>query len=90
MAEQTTPDATAEAPKSRSKSKSKSSADAKRLRITQVRSGSGRPRTHRATLAALGLKRHQHSVVQNDNPAIRGMVFQVRHLVEVEELEGEE
>jgi large subunit ribosomal protein L30 len=75
---------------SKSKSKSKSSAGAKQLRITQVRSGNGRPRTHRATLAALGLKRHQHSVVQNDNPAIRGMVFQVRHLVEVEELEGEE
>jgi large subunit ribosomal protein L30 len=84
MAEQTAPDATAEAPKS------KSSAGAKRLRITQVRSGNGRPRTHRATLSALGLKRHQHSVVQNDNPAIRGMIFQVRHLVEVEELEGEE
>jgi large subunit ribosomal protein L30 len=88
MAEQTAPDATAEAPKS--KSKSKSTPTTKRLRITQVRSGNGRPRTHRATLSALGLKRHQHSVVQNDNPAIRGMIFQVRHLVEVEELEGEE
>jgi large subunit ribosomal protein L30 len=86
MAEQTAPEATAEAPKS----KSKSSPNTKRLRITQVRSGNGRPRTHRATLSALGLKRHQHSVVQNDNPAIRGMIFQVRHLVEVEELEGEE
>jgi large subunit ribosomal protein L30 len=62
----------------------------RRLRITQVRSGNGRPRKHRATLAALGLKRHQHSVLQNDNPAIRGMIFQVRHLIEVEELEGEE
>jgi large subunit ribosomal protein L30 len=62
----------------------------RRLRITQVRSGNGRPRKHRATLAALGLKRHQHSVVQSDNPAIRGMIFQVRHLIEVEELEGEE
>ncbi|MFP4623822.1 MAG: 50S ribosomal protein L30 [Gemmatimonadota bacterium] len=60
-----------------------------RLKITQVRSGNGRPRTHRATLEALGL-RHQKSVVHNDNPAIRGMIFQVRHLVEVEELEGEE
>jgi large subunit ribosomal protein L30 len=88
MAEQATPESTAEAPKP--KSKSKSTPTTKRLRITQVRSGNGRPRTHRATLSALGLKRHQHSVVQNDNPAIRGMIFQVRHLVEVEELEGEE
>jgi ribosomal protein L30 len=61
-----------------------------RLRITQVRSGNGRPRKHRATLEALGLKRHQQSVIKEDNPAIRGMIFQVSHLVEVEELAGEE
>ena len=60
-----------------------------KLRVTQVRSGNGRLQKHRATLKALGLKRHQHSVVQDDNPAIRGMIFQVRHLVEVEEIEGE-
>lgn len=58
------------------------------LKITQVRSGVGRPETHRKTLRALGL-RHQASVVQPDNEAIRGMLFQVRHLVEVNELEGE-
>ena len=63
---------------------------AKKLRITQVRSGNGRPRKHRATLEALGLKKHQSSVVQEDTPSIRGMIFQVSHLVEVEELEGEE
>lgn len=63
---------------------------AKQLRITQVRSGNGRPRKHRATLEALGLKKHQQSVVQVDNAAIRGMIFQVSHLVEVEELEAEE
>ena len=60
---------------------------AKKLRITQVRSGNGRPGKHRATLEALGLKKHQSSVVQEDNPAIRGMIFQVSHLVEVEEVE---
>ena len=59
------------------------------LKITQIRSGIGRPAKHRRTLEALGLK-HQHSVVQKDNPAIRGMLYQVRHLVEVEEAqEGE-
>ena len=56
------------------------------LVITQVRSGIGRPQKHRNTLRALGLKKHQHTVVLNDTPAIRGMVFQVRHLVEVEEV----
>jgi large subunit ribosomal protein L30 len=80
------PEGAARPERAPSKSKSKS----KSLRITQVRSGAGRLTKHRATLAALGLKRHQHSVVQNDNPAIRGMLFQVRHLVEVEELEGKE
>jgi large subunit ribosomal protein L30 len=60
-----------------------------RLRVTQVRSGNGRLLKHRATLRALGLKRHQHSVVKEDNPAIRGMIFQVRHLVEVEEIQEE-
>ncbi|MEN8375247.1 MAG: 50S ribosomal protein L30 [Gemmatimonadota bacterium] len=62
---------------------------ATRLRVTQVRSGNGRLLKHRATLRALGLRRHQQSVVKEDNPAIRGMIFQVRHLVQVEEIEGE-
>jgi large subunit ribosomal protein L30 len=64
---------------------------AKKLKITQVRSGIGRPETHRRTLRALGLKRHQQTVVHEDTPALRGMIFQVQHLVKVQELaEGEE
>ncbi len=59
----------------------------KRLKITQVRSGNGRPEKHRRTLRALGLRKHQHSVVQEDSPAIRGMIFQVQHMVSVQELE---
>lgn len=57
-----------------------------KLKITQIKSGSGAPKKHKATLAALGL-RHQRSVIQKDNPAIRGMIFQIRHLVEVTELD---
>ena len=56
------------------------------LKITQVKSGIGRPEVHRATLRALGLKRHQSSVTQRDMPAIRGMLFKVRHLVSVQEV----
>lgn len=60
------------------------------LRVTQIRSGNGRPAKHRATLEALGFRKHQQTIVQKDNPAIRGMLFQVRHLVEVQEVaEGE-
>ncbi|HYW08336.1 MAG TPA: 50S ribosomal protein L30 [Longimicrobium sp.] len=60
-----------------------------KLFITQVKSGVGAPGKHRRTLQALGLK-HQRSVVQEDNSAIRGMIFQVRHLVKVAAAEGQE
>ncbi len=53
------------------------------LRIKQVVSGNGKPATHRRTLRALGITKNQTSVVQNDTPAIRGMIRQVVHLVEV-------
>ena len=59
-----------------------------KIKITQTKSGVGAPEKHRRTLQALGLK-HQRSVVQDDNDAIRGMVFQVRHLVKVEPIEGQ-
>jgi large subunit ribosomal protein L30 len=58
--------------------------DAKgRLRVKQVRSGIGRPAVHRRTLIALGLRHHQDVIEVHDTPAIRGMLYQVRHLVEV-------
>ena len=57
-----------------------------KIRIKQVRSGIGRLSTHRRTLRALGIRRHQKSVVHTDTSAIRGMIRQVRHLVEVTEI----
>lgn len=42
-------------------------------------------RKQRDTLRALGLRHHQAEVVKEDNPAIRGMIRVVSHLVEVEE-----
>jgi large subunit ribosomal protein L30 len=53
------------------------------LRIQQVRSGIGRPATERRTLEAIGLKHHQDVVVKQDHPSLRGMLHQVRHLIEV-------
>ena len=53
------------------------------LRIKQVRSGSGHAYRLKRTLEALGLKHHQDEVVHADHPALRGMLHQVRHLVEV-------
>ena len=59
-----------------------------KLQITLVRSLIGRPETHRTTVNTLGLRKMNQTVVHNDNPAIRGMVNQVSHLVKVEEIEG--
>jgi large subunit ribosomal protein L30 len=62
---------------------------AKQLLIKQTKSGLRSPHDQRATLQALGL-RYQRTVTQKDNPAIRGMIFKVRHLIEVTEVEGQE
>jgi len=59
---------------------------AKALKITLVRSTNGRSKEQIATIEALGLKRIRHSVEQKDNPAIRGMLTKVNHLVSVEEV----
>ena len=40
---------------------------------------------HRKTVAALGLTKMHKTVELPDNPAVRGMVKQVCHLVKVEE-----
>jgi large subunit ribosomal protein L30 len=53
-----------------------------RITVKQVRSGIGHAATYRRTLEALGL-RHQRSAELPDNPSIRGMIYKVRHLVEV-------
>ena len=59
-----------------------------KLEIRQMRSGSGKPARVKRTLVALGLKRHQDVVVQADHPALRGMLYQVRHLVRVTAVKG--
>lgn len=58
----------------------------KKLAITQVRSRIGRPEKQRRTLDALGLRRNQRTVVHEDSPALRGMIAQIPHLVEVREI----
>jgi len=59
----------------------------KQLKITQVRSVIGRQEQHRRTLRALGLRRHQQSVVHEDTPAIRGMIEKIGFMVDVEEVD---
>jgi large subunit ribosomal protein L30 len=59
-----------------------------KVKITQVRSAIGHSWRMRATLAALGLRHHQASVVQQDSASLRGQLKQVRHLVAVTPVEG--
>jgi large subunit ribosomal protein L30 len=57
----------------------------KTLRIKLVKSGIGTPERQKRTLKALGFRRLGQTVERPDNPAVRGMVTAVRHLVEVSE-----
>ncbi len=60
----------------------------KTLRITLVKSPIGYSKRQKGTVRALGLRRMHQTVVQEDNPVIRGMIARVTHLVKVEEGEA--
>jgi large subunit ribosomal protein L30 len=55
----------------------------KALEVKQIRSTIGHPETMRRTLEALGLHRHQQTVRLANTASARGMLFKVRHLIEV-------
>ena len=57
-----------------------------KLKITLQKSTIACHKNQIATVKALGLKKIRSSVIQPDNPAIRGMIFTVKHLVSVEEI----
>jgi large subunit ribosomal protein L30 len=59
-------------------------ARARRIRVRLVRSVIGYDRRQRATLRGLGLRRLNQCVELEDQPAVRGMIEKVRHLVQVE------
>ena len=54
------------------------------LKVKLVKSYAGAPETHLRTIAGLGLKKLGQERVLQDTPAIRGMVFKVKHLVSQE------
>ncbi|MCQ4772724.1 50S ribosomal protein L30 [uncultured Clostridium sp.] len=59
---------------------------ADKVKVTLVKSPIGAIPKHRATVAALGLKKLNKSVELPNNAATMGMVKQVQHLVKVEEV----
>jgi len=57
----------------------------KTLRVTLVRSPIGYTKDQRATAKALGLRRLHQTVEHKDNPAVRGMIRKIIHLVQIED-----
>ncbi len=55
------------------------------IRVQLVRSGSGRPKSHKDTLQGLGLTKLNKTVTLKDSPSVRGMINKVIHLVKVVE-----
>ena len=60
---------------------------AKTLKVTLVKSPIGAIPKHKKTVEALGLRKLHHTVELPDNEAVRGMIWHVKHLVQVEEVE---
>jgi large subunit ribosomal protein L30 len=56
-----------------------------KLKVTQIKSTIGFAKGQAHVVKGLGLRRLGHSVEVVDNPATRGMVQKVRHLVKVVE-----
>lgn len=59
------------------------------LRITLVKSSIGVPEKLRKVLIGLGVRKTNSSVLRKDTPEIRGMIFKVKHLVQVTEVQDE-
>jgi large subunit ribosomal protein L30 len=60
-------------------------APSKTISVRWVKSQIGYDQRQRKTLRGLGFRRMNQRVLVQDTPAIRGMIFKVRHLVVVEE-----
>jgi large subunit ribosomal protein L30 len=67
--------------------KKKEQIQEKKLKVTLVKSSIGFAQNQKDTVRSLGLRRINHTVTLTDNPQIRGMIYKVRHLLTVEEVE---
>ena len=59
-----------------------------KMRVEWVKSAIGYSKDQKATIRALGFRKLQQTVEHDDQPAIRGMIRKVMHLVQVEETVG--
>ena len=74
-------------PKSAAKTSKKAE---KQIKVTLVKSTNKCVSSMKKTVEALGLHRIGETKIHNDNAAIRGAIFKVKHLVVVEEVNGKE
>jgi len=58
----------------------------KALKITLLKSPIGNKQPQKDTIRGLGLRKIRQTVIRPDNPQIRGMVFAIKHLIQVEEV----
>lgn len=61
---------------------------ARKIKVTLTRSLSGRKENQRRTVEALGLGRIGSHRMHEETPQIAGMLFTVKHLVQVEEVKA--
>jgi large subunit ribosomal protein L30 len=54
-----------------------------KIKVKQIRSVIDRPEAQKKVIQALGLGKLNKVKIHNDTPQIRGMIFKVKHLVEV-------
>ncbi len=62
--------------------------EAKRLHVKQIRSGIGHSESMNRTLKAIGLRHYQAEIEIDNNATSRGMLFKVRHLIDVTPVKG--
>ena len=62
----------------------------KKLKVTLIRSTVRRPQVQKRTVDALGFHRLHETRLFPDNPATRGMINRVSHLLEWEAIEVQE
>ena len=58
-----------------------------KLKVTLVKSPISSIPNHVKVVEALGLRKMHQVKIHPDNPSIRGMLFKVKHLVSVEEIQ---
>lgn len=63
--------------------KAKKESTGKTVTVKQIGSPIGRTKEQQGTLVGLGLNKMHKQRTLEDTPAVRGMIYKVRHLVEV-------